>query len=510
MKKKPLVLIVLDGFGHREETTHNAVLAEACTFADLRERYPHALLSASGKEVGLPLGLMGNSEVGHMNLGAGRVVCQEITRIDRSIREGDFFKNATIRGLFERIALAGKRLHLLGLVSEGGVHSSDSHLRALLRMAARVGLAAEKVCIHAILDGRDTSPRSGDGYLEALERDIETSGVGRIVSLIGRYWAMDRDGRWERVQRAYDLLTVGEGSQASTAAEAIRTSYENDVGDEFVEPFVVGDKTQGRLADGDGVFCFNFRSDRMRQICSALALDDFEAFDRRVTARLELVSMTQYRADFPFAVAYPPRELKGTFGEVLSAGGLRQERIAETEKYAHVTFFFSGGKEEALPGESRTLIQSPGVATYDLKPEMSARGVADALLASLERGETDAYIVNFANADMVGHTGIESAARAAVRAVDECLARIVPVVTAKGGLVAITADHGNAEEMWDDEADGPHTAHTTNPVPLVLCCDDLVGQKLRPMGILADVVPTLCELTGLAPSPGMDGDSLLD
>jgi len=510
LNKRPLVLIVLDGFGHREDREHNAILSEARTFAELRARYPTTLLSASGKEVGLPLGLMGNSEVGHMNLGAGRVVYQEITRIDRSIEEGEFFKNGAIRGLFERVAKSGKKLHLMGLVSAGGVHSSDSHLRHLLLLAAQVGLPAEHVCVHAILDGRDTPPRSGAGFLEALERDIETACVGRIVSVIGRYWAMDRDQRWERVQRGHALFVSGIGSVVENASAAIQGSYAGDTGDEFVEPHVIGAADSGRMEEGDGVFCFNFRADRMRQICSSLGLADFQGFERRANPTLEIATMTQYRGDFPFAVAYPPRELKGTFGDVLSSAGLRQERIAETEKYAHVTFFFSGGNELELPGESRTLIPSPRVATYDLQPEMSSRGVTNALLASLERGETDAYIVNYANADMVGHTGIEAAAQAAVRAIDACLAEVVPAVTKRGGLVAITADHGNAEQMWDPTTQGPHTAHTTNPVPLVLCSDELIGQSLRPMGILADVVPTLCALTGLERSPGMDGTSLLE
>ena len=509
MKNRPLVLIVLDGFGHREERDHNAVLAGARTFGELRARYPSTLLSASGKEVGLPLGLMGNSEVGHMNLGAGRVVYQEITRIDRSIREGEFFQNGAIRGLFGRVSRSGAKLHLLGLVSDGGVHSSDFHLQNLLKLADQVAIPPDRLCVHAVLDGRDTPPRSAEGYLQALERNIAEVGVGRISSVVGRYWAMDRDRRWERVQRAYDLFTAGKGENAATAAVAIRASYAGDIGDEFCEPWTIGEPGAGRMEEGDGVFCFNFRADRMRQTCAALALDGFDGFERAVRPALELATMTQYQADFPFAIAYPPRELHGTFGEVLSAAGLRQERIAETEKYAHVTFFFSGGKEEELPGESRTLIPSPKVATYDLQPEMSARGVTDALLASIERGETDAYVVNFANADMVGHTGIITAAEAAVRAIDRCLAEIVPAIARRGGLVAITADHGNAEEMWDSSTDGPHTAHTTNPVPLVLCSDEIVGQSLRPMGVLADVVPTLCELSGLQCSPGMDGSSLL-
>ncbi len=510
LKKKPIVLVVLDGWGHRRPADDNAIARNSPFFHGLLGRFPHTLLSCSGEEVGLPLGLMGNSEVGHMNLGAGRIVWQEITRIDRSIREGAFFENGALVPLMDRVRREGKKLHLLGLVSDGGVHSSDFHLRSLLQMAFRRGLASEQVVVHALLDGRDTPPRSGEGFLRALEKDLVDAGGGRIASIVGRYFAMDRDKRWERVKKAYDLFVHGAGGRAASAAEAVRRSFEAGVGDEFVEPTVVGAPGAGRMERGDGVLCFNFRSDRMRQICSALGLADFDAFERGGAPGLELVTMTQYRDDFPFAVAFPPIRLTGLFSEVVSAAGLRQERIAETEKYAHVTFFFSGGKEAEVRGETRTLIQSPRVATYDLQPEMSAPGVRDAVLASLERGETDVYVVNFANADMVGHTGIFEAASAAVRAVDECLAAIVPAVTERGGLVAITADHGNAEQMWDAEHDQPHTAHTTNPVPLVLCCNDLVGAELRPIGILADVTPTLLELAGLSRSPEMDGVSLFE
>ncbi len=510
MKHRPLLLVVLDGWGQRERSEHNAVRAGAPYFHELCARYPSSLLTASGEEVGLPLGLMGNSEVGHTNLGAGRIVWQEITRIDRAIRERTFFENPALRGLMQGVRARGTSLHLLGLVSDGGVHASDRHLRALLELAREVGLGREQVVVHALLDGRDTPPRSGAGFVETLERDLAQVGVGRIASVIGRYWAMDRDKRWERVQRAYALFTRGAGECHASALAAVRAAYARDVGDEFVEPCAIGEASAGRMRDGDGLLCFNFRADRMRQILQALWQEPFDGFERGPRPRLEIATMTRYRADFPFPVAFAPQELKGVFSELVSAQGLRQERIAETEKYAHVTFFFSGGQEAEVPGESRCLIQSPRVATYDLRPEMSAPGVTEAILRSLARAETDVYVINFANADMVGHTGIEAAAVAAVRAVDRSLAQIVPLVTARGGLVAITADHGNAEQMWDEVNDQPHTAHTTNPVPIVFCAEDLRGTRLRRMGILADVVPTLCQLTGIPKSSGMDGLSLLE
>lgn len=509
MNRRPIVLIVLDGFGHREATESNAVVAGAPYFQELLGKYPHALLSASGKEVGLPLGLMGNSEVGHLNLGAGRVVFQDTTRIDRSIETGEFATNGALLAAIDGAIARGKSLHLMGLIGTGGVHASEHHLRHLLKLCADRGLAQDRVLVHAILDGRDTPPRSGREFLHTLEADLAEAGVGRIASVIGRYWAMDRDKRWERVERAYRLLLEGEGQEHPSADAAIAQSYAQDTGDEFCEPCVIGLPDQGRIQDGDALICFNFRADRVREICEALTSDDFDGFERPSRADVQTTTMTQYRSDFPFPVAYPPRELHGLFSEVVSAAGLRQKRIAETEKYAHVTYFFSGGKEAELPGESRELVQSPKVATYDLQPEMSAPEVRDRILRSLRADETDVYIINFANADMVGHTGIYEAALAAIQAVDACLRDIVPEVTKRGGVVAITADHGNAEQLWDPVSNQPHTAHTTNPVPIVFCSDDLVGTKLRPMGILADVAPTLLELSGLTKPDEMDGLSLL-
>ena len=509
MKHRPTLLVVLDGWGHREARESNAILEGASGFQDLLGRYPHTLLSASGREVGLPLGLMGNSEVGHLNLGAGRVVYQDVTRIDKAIDTGEFAENPTIVAAFDEARRSGARLHLAGLVSDGGVHSSDGHLRALLKLAADRELAPEQVLVHAILDGRDTPPRSGDGFVEALERDIASAGVGRVATVVGRYWAMDRDQRWERTQRAYELYAHGAGARVGRAIEAVRASYEAGTGDEFVEPYVVGDPEAATMRDGDVLFLFNFRADRMRQIATALGFADFDGFDRGRAPKLSISTMTQYRADFPFPVAFPKQELRGVFSEVVAAHGLTQKRIAETEKYAHVTYFFSGGNEDPLPGEERILVQSPKVATYDLKPSMSAPEVTDKILEALEKDETDVYVINFANADMVGHTGIYEAALEAVRTVDECLRRIVPEVTRRGGLVAITADHGNSEQLWDPVNDQPHTAHTTNPVPIVLCADDLVGADLRPIGTLADVAPTLLELMDVPAPEAMDGVSLL-
>ena len=509
MKHRPLLLIVLDGWGFSRDSDHNAIRQEANYFHSLLDRYPNTLLSASGKEVGLPLGLMGNSEVGHLNLGAGRTVYQDVTRIDKSIADGEFQQVGAFRQLFTRLVSEGKNLHLVGLVSDGGVHASDLHLRELLKLAAASGLGKEQVLVHAILDGRDTPPRSGDKYLAQLEQDIADAGVGRIASIIGRYFAMDRDKRWERVQKAYDLFVSGRGESMPNSSDTIQRSYAADVGDEFVEPVVVGAPDEGRFEDGDGVLCFNYRADRMRELCDALNDPEFDGFERSRVPLVEIVTMTQYRADFPFAIAYPATKLHGVFSEVIAHAGLTQKRIAETEKYAHVTYFFSGGAEEPVEGEQRILIPSPKVATYDMQPEMSAPLVADEILKALAKDETDVYIINFANADMVGHTGKWDAALLAIRSIDGILARIVPAVTERGGVVAITADHGNSEQLWDPTTNQPHTAHTTNPVPIVICGDDLVGAKLRAMGVLGDVAPTLLEIAGIVKPPEMTGESLL-
>ncbi len=505
----PLLLVILDGWGYRADPESNAILSHAPRFHELVERYPSSLLSACGREVGLPLGVMGNSEVGHLNMGAGRVVHQDITRINASIEDGSFAQCGAFVQLIDRLVREGKTLHLLGLISDAGVHAHTDHLRELLLLAAARGMPKDAVCVHAITDGRDTPPRSGDTHLRAVQAHIDAAGVGRIASIVGRYWCMDRDKRWDRVQRSYELLISGVGEQASDAQRAIAQAHANGVGDEFIEPTVVGSAQEGRMGDGDGLIVFNYRSDRVREICDALHAPGFDGFERKERADLEIVTMTRYRDDMPFAVAFPPVALHGLFPELISAAGMRQARIAETEKYAHVTFFFSGGEEAPYEGEERILIPSPKVATYDLQPQMSAQGITDAVLASLAKGETDVYIINYANADMVGHTGVISAAEAAVGKVDGCLQTLHEAVLQKGGTMVITADHGNSEQLWDPATQQPHTAHTLNPVPIVFCGDALQGAKVRPQGILADVAPSLLSLLELSPSEGMDGSSLL-
>jgi len=509
MTRRPLLLVVLDGWGHRLEREHNAVAANAPYFHGLQAEFPHALLTACGREVGLPIGVMGNSEVGHMNLGAGRVVYQDVSRIDKAIEDGEFQRNAAFIAACDHARKGGGALHLMGLVSDGMVHASDHHLRTLLKVAAAEGVPAERVFVHIFTDGRDTPPFSGEGHVARVVEACRVAGVGRVASVIGRYYAMDRDKRWDRLERAYNLLVFGVGRQVSDPVEAMRASYAAKVSDEFVEPIVVGDPSEGRLADGDALLCFNYRADRMRQLCDVLVSPTFDGFARGVPPRLKIVTMTRYREDLPFQVAFASTDLTGIFPELVSAAGLRQERVAETEKYAHVTYFFSGGQEAPYPGESRMLVASQRVATYDLAPEMSAAGITEHLLASLARNESDVYIINFANADMVGHTGDYQAASRAVATVDASLRKIVPAALAHGGTVAITADHGNSEQLWDEVNQQPHTAHTLNPVPFVLCGDAHRGAKLREHGILADAAPTLLQILGLAPHALMDGRSLL-
>jgi 2,3-bisphosphoglycerate-independent phosphoglycerate mutase len=509
-QQKPVLLAVLDGFGERADREWNAIrMAPAANILRWQQEFPSTLLSCSGREVGLPLGLMGNSEVGHTNLGAGRIVWQEITRIDKSIDEGDFYQNPAIAGAIDAARRGNRRLHLLGLVSDGGVHSSDRHLRAILQMAADRGMAREDVNVHAFLDGRDTPPRSAAGYLQTLEKDMETAKCGRIATLVGRYYAMDRDKRWDRVQRAYDALTARTGDRAASAGEAIQRCYQQGETDEFVKPVAIGDPGLGRIEDGDSIFFFNFRADRARELSMAFLFDTFDGFERRARPRVHYATMTRYREDFPCPAAFPPQSLKGSFPELIAARGIPQLRIAETEKYAHVTYFFNGGEEKVYPGEERVLVPSPKVATYDLKPSMSAPEVTDELLRKIDSGQFGSIILNFANPDMVGHTGILEAAIEAVRTVDECLGRIVAAIRARGGVAAITADHGNCELMRDPDTGEPHTAHTTNPVPFILVGDAYRGARLREWGILADVAPTLLDVMNIQKHPLMDGRSLL-
>jgi len=502
----PLALIILDGWGYREETRDNAVAqARTPVFDRIWAQGPHTLLDASGLAVGLPAGLMGNSEVGHLNLGAGRVVFQDIVRIDQSIREGSFFHNPALVKVINHARAIG-RLHLLGLVSPGGVHSSPGHLLALVQMAADAGI--KEILLHAFLDGRDTPPRSALGFLEPVLKALEDTGRGRVATISGRYYAMDRDKRWDRLERAYRCLVGGEGERAPDSTAAIQQAYARGENDEFVLPTVVGNGAPGSIHDGDAVIFFNFRPDRGREMTTALTVKDFDAFPRlHDPASLVMGTMTEYQEGLPVSVAFAPDLVHGTLGEYWSKAGRGQLRIAETEKYAHVTYFFNGGEEEPNPKEERILVQSPGVATYDLQPEMSAPQVTERALGMIEAGKIDLMVLNFANPDMVGHTGIMAAAISAIETVDTCLGRVLDAILARGGKALVTADHGNAELMVDPETGTPHTAHTTNPVPCILVGGG--ARALRDDGKLCDVAPTLLELAHLPQPDGMTGRSLL-
>ncbi|MCW1927573.1 2,3-bisphosphoglycerate-independent phosphoglycerate mutase [Bhargavaea beijingensis] len=509
MNKRPVALIILDGFGLRSETAGNAVAqADKPNFDRFHAGFPTTTLTASGEAVGLPEGQMGNSEVGHLNIGAGRIVYQSLTRINKSIREGDFFENEMLLSAVRNAKEPGRSLHIMGLLSDGGVHSHIGHLHALIDLAKQHGL--ERVYLHAFLDGRDVGPKTALGYIEETEQHLKEAGVGQFASVSGRYYAMDRDRRWDRVKLAYDAITDGTGAMARSAAEGIEAAYGRGETDEFVIPFVVGGedgKPAATVDDGDSIIFFNFRPDRAIQLTSAFVSDDFSGFGTtyRRPADLTYVTFTQYSEDFEgqARVVYPNVNLRKTVGEVISEAGLRQLRIAETEKYPHVTFFMSGGREEVFPGEQRILIDSPKVATYDLKPEMSAFEVTEALIGVIERDETDAIILNFANPDMVGHSGMLEPTVKAIEAVDECLGQVVDAILAKGGAAIITADHGNADEVVT--LDGrPMTAHTTNPVPVIVTEK---GLELRE-GILADLAPTMLKLLGVEQPEDMTGKPL--
>jgi 2,3-bisphosphoglycerate-independent phosphoglycerate mutase len=510
MAKKPLLLMILDGWGLNPEGESNAIArAKTPNMTRLSAQYPASEIDGSGLSVGLPSGQMGNSEVGHTNIGAGRVVYQDLTRISKSIEDGDFFENPALIECMRKAKEAGGRLHLAGLLSDGGVHSHETHLYALIEMAKRQGI--REVFVHCLLDGRDTPPQSGAEYLQRLEAEIARIGTGKIATVIGRYYAMDRDNRWDRVEKAYRAIVGGEGNRYASADAAIRESYQGGVTDEFVLPSVImaGDTPVGKLADGDAFIFFNYRSDRAREITRTFTDPAFDGFARESWPKLSCyLCMTCYDETFGLPVAFGADELSNIFGEVIGKAGLKQLRIAETEKYAHVTFFFNGGREAPFPGEDRALIPSPKeVATYDLKPEMSAYLVTEELLKRLDEDKYDVIILNFANADMVGHTGIMAAAVRAVEVVDECVGKLVERVLQKGGIALITADHGNAEIMVD-ETGGPHTAHTCDMAPVVLVDDSRKGAKLR-KGVLADLAPTMLELLGIPQPAEMTGKSLL-
>ena len=513
-----VALIILDGWGINPRRDHNAVaLADTPTMDRILSSCPHTALNTTGRHVGLPEGLMGNSEVGHLNLGAGRIVMQAITQIDDRVNDGTLRENPALLASMDRVKGNGRSLHLIGLVSDGGVHSWPGHYEGLLQMAAARGLEPTQVFVHALLDGRDTPPRSGAGHVQALQKMTRSAGVGRIATVCGRYYAMDRDTRWDRTRLAYDCFTLGEGTPEQDPVAAVNSAYGRGESDEFVKPIVIADEDGqplARIQDGDSILFFNFRGDRPRQITRAFTIDEFDEFDRRSRPDVHYTCLTRYEDGLPVdGIAYPPgvlaQELHGIFGEVLSRSGKRQLRIAETEKYAHVTFFFNGGEETPFEGEDRILVPSPKeVSTYDQKPQMSAPEVADRFVEAIRSKAYDAAICNFANSDMVGHTGILDAAIEGVTTVDGCLERILKAIGEVGGMALVTSDHGNAEQMQYYDTGEPHTAHTTNPVPAILFGAE-PGAKLRDGAALCDVAPTLLGLLDVPVPPEMTGRDLI-
>lgn len=509
--KKPYAIIIMDGYGLSGEKNGNAIAMEGSPNVEkYRREYPSGELGASGMSVGLPDGQMGNSEVGHLNMGAGRIVYQELTKITKEIGDGGFFKNEALLGAMENAKKNHKKLHVWGLLSDGGVHSHNTHLYALLKMCKENGL--DNAYVHCFMDGRDVSPTSGSGFLRDLQAEMDKLAFGEIASVCGRYYAMDRDNRWERVAKAYDMLTLGNGIHAEYAADAVEASYKNEVTDEFILPtnVVRGGRPVALVEEGDSIIFFNFRPDRAREITRAFSQEDFNGFERK-TGYLKpyYVCFTQYDATFKdVRVAFKPQSLDNTLGEYLSKKGLTQLRIAETEKYAHVTFFFNGGVEAPNAGEERALVPSPKVATYDLQPEMSAFEVTERAIKELSSGKFDVMILNFANCDMVGHTGVISAAEKAVETVDICVDKVLRQILKMGGGALLTADHGNADKMIAEDG-SPFTAHTTNPVPVVLVCDRLKDKKLREGGVLADLAPTLLDMMGLEKPAEMTGKTLI-
>ena len=508
--KKPTVLLILDGYGERKEKEGNAIaLAKTPVMDRLKKEFPYVEGQASGLFVGLPDGQMGNSEVGHMNMGAGRIVYQELTRITKSIQDGDFFENKALKAAVEHCKKEDSALHFMGLVSSGGVHSHIEHIYGLLELAKRAGL--KKVYLHAFLDGRDTPPDSGKSFLTDVEKKMRELGVGEIATISGRYYAMDRDKNYDRVEKAYRAMVDGTGEKASSVEEAIDASYAKKVYDEFVLPTVIEkDGAVHTVSDGDAMIFFNFRPDRAREICHAFCDDDFSFFERGARKNIFFVCFTDYDPTIPNKhVAFEKEEIHNTLGEVVSNLGKNQLRIAETEKYAHVTFFFNGGKEEPYENEDRILVPSPKeVPTYDLKPEMSCYTVTEKLTEAIRSGKYDLVVANFANPDMVGHTGVLPAAIKAIEVVDECMGKVVDAVESMHGNLFILADHGNADIMIDEKTGEPYTAHTTNPVPFILVSEE--KHKLREGGCLADVAPTLLELMGIPQPKEMTGKSLLE
>jgi 2,3-bisphosphoglycerate-independent phosphoglycerate mutase len=509
-KHKPLVLIVLDGWGYREDPQHNAIYsANKPNWDKFWAAYPHTLISGSGSDVGLPCGQMGNSEVGHLHMGAGRLVPQDLMRIDNAVSDGSFFQNEVLRAALSQVKAKNTKLHILGLLSPGGVHSHENHLQAMITMAIREG--CEQVYLHAILDGRDTPPRSALSSIAMLEKTLKEQGAGKIASIIGRFYAMDRDQRWERIKQAYDLLTLGESKyRAATAAGALELAYERNESDEFVQPTTIHpkDKPAITIDDDDVVVFMNFRADRARQLTRAFTDNNFDKFPRQKIPKLQsFVTLTNYANDIGAQVAYPPMQVSNSFGEYIAKFGLTQLRIAETEKYAHVTFFFNGGREDVFPGEDRILVPSPKVATYDLKPDMSAYELTDKLLQDIRLQNHDFIICNFANADMVGHSGDMAATIEAVEVIDQCLGKIVSCLQNVGGEVIITADHGNAEQMFDKNTKQAHTAHTENLVPFIYI--GRPAEIITTDGSLIDVAPTLLHLLNLPLPPEMEGRSII-
>lgn len=510
MSKKPTALIILDGFALRDEKEGNAVAqANKPNFDRYWNEFPHATLTACGEAVGLPEGQMGNSEVGHMNIGAGRIVYQSLTQVNLAIREGEFFNNKTLLNAMEHVKKHGTQLHIYGLLSDGGVHSHIDHLFALLQLAKDKGL--EKVFIHGFLDGRDVGPTTARTYIQQTEEKVEELGIGEIATIQGRYYAMDRDRRWDRVEKSYRAMVYGDGLKFPSPIAALEHSYDNEVHDEFVLPSVItredGETPIGTIQDGDAIICFNFRPDRAIQISQVFTNKQFEHFDRgeKFPQNVHYVCFTHYSDTVDGHVAFEPIDLSNTLGEVISKAGKTQLRIAETEKYPHVTFFFSGGREEKFPGEERILIDSPKVATYDLKPEMSAYEVTDALIEEIKKDKHDVIILNFANPDMVGHSGKLEPTIKAVETVDECLGKIVDLILEKDGKAIITADHGNADMITNPDG-SPMTAHTTNPVPVIVTEK---GLQLRTDGILGDLAPTVLHLIGVEQPAEMTGKSLI-